>query len=394
MKRRSDRVLSPVVADDAASATRGIAEGQAWTDLAPPIVAAVTLAEEGGGVAAVSRMTWQVCSDTWPDSRLVTLLPAAGGGLPARPALTTQLRFGTDVLRRQLRGARGWLFFNHLALARAQSFIPRPLRRPYVVFLHGIEAWQPLAPATRHVLADAALLIANSRHTATRTARANPGLGPIEVCPLATDIDLAAQARRETARASDPTVLIVGRVVSSERYKGHDQLIEAWPAVRARLPRARLVIAGGGDDLARLEEKARALGVRDAIDITGFVSAAERAALYERAHVFALPSAGEGFGIVYLEAMAHGLPCIGSTEDAAREVIADHETGYLVDRSDSAALAARLLDLLTDEPRRQAMGAAGRARVAAEFTPVQFSTRLLSLLRAAGERLGRQGDAA
>jgi phosphatidylinositol alpha-1,6-mannosyltransferase len=339
-------------------------------------------------------MTWRACREAFPGSTLVTLFPAEGRSAPDRPALTSQLRFGTDVLRRQLSGTGGWLFFNHLALARAQAFVPRPLRRPYVVFLHGIEAWRPLSAGSRQILADASLLIANSQHTAIRTAEANPGLGPIEICPLATDLEVVPASAAADAPPAVPTVLIVGRVVSSERYKGHDQLLEAWPAVLARLPSARLVIAGGGDDLERLDTKARDLGVRAAVDIKGFVSEAERSVLYRQACVFALPSAGEGFGLVYLEAMAHGLPCIGSTEDAAREVIVDDDTGYLVDRHDIPGLSARLLDLLVDESRRRAMGARGRARVDGAFRYPQFSRRLISLLHAVDARLGREGDAA
>lgn len=381
-------------ADFTGAAGHGPVRAGRLAGLGDPVVAAVTLADEGGGIAAVSRMTWRVCSETWPGATLVTLFPPAGGPMSGRPALASQLRFGTDVLRRQLPGSQGWLFFNHLALARAQAFVPRALRRPYVIFLHGIEAWQPLSAATRQVLAESALLIANSRHTADRALEANPGLGRVEICPLATDIVFRPSARRALAGSAAPTVLIVGRVMASERYKGHDQLLEAWPRVLARLPQARLVMAGGGDDLPRLERKARDLGIRDSIEICGFVSDVERAGLYERAHVFALPSAGEGFGLVYLEAMAHGLPCIGSTEDAAREVIADGETGFLVDRSDIPALGARLIELLSNEPRRRAMGARGRVRVESLFSYAQFSRRLLWLFEDVAGRLRSHGDAA
>ncbi len=348
----------------------------------PPVVAAVTLAPEGGGIASVSRMTWRVLSEKWPHSKLLTLFSAQTGQGVARPGLASQLRFGAQVLRGQLAGGSGWIFFNHLALARAQSFVPKPLRRPHVVFLHGIEAWRPLPPATRQVLDDAVLLIANSRHTADRAAQANPGLGPVEICPLAVEsaIEQMHERRGVAVRSSVPTVLMLGRMAAAERYKGHDQMLEAWPAVGSRLPDARLVIAGGGDDRPRLEAKARDLGVSDHVEFRGFVPDSDRAGLYGAAHLFAKPSQGEGFGLVYLEAMAHGLPCIGSTHDAAREVIADGITGYLIEQGDIAGLSARVVELLTDEPRRRAMGEQGRARVTSHFTYSHFASRLLTLL--------------
>jgi phosphatidylinositol alpha-1,6-mannosyltransferase len=355
--------------------------------LPAPVVAAVSLSEDGGGIAAVSRMTWRVLSDVWPDAQLVTLFSASAGHGPTRPGLGTQLWFGADVMRRQIPGAAGWLFFNHLALARTQAFVPRPIRRPHVIFLHGIEAWHPLSASTRQVLGDAALLVANSRHTAKRAEAANPGLGVIEICPLAIEHMPQPDDGGVTVQDGPPMVLMVGRLLAAERYKGHDQMLEAWPSVLARVPAARLVIAGGGDDLARLRQKAADLGVGASVDFAGFVPDVERTRLYRRARVFAMPSQGEGFGLVYLEAMAHRLPCIGSYQDAAREVIADGVTGYLVDQPDVAALAARLAELLTDEPRRRTMGEQGRTRVASMFTYRQFADRLLSLLNGSADRL-------
>lgn len=348
----------------------------------PPAVAAVTLAPEGGGIAAVSRMTWRVLSDRWPDSTLITLVDAAAGPGVPRPGLASRLRFGAGVLRSQLPGGSGWVFFNHLALARAQQFVPKSIRRPTVVFLHGIEAWRPLPAGTRQMLDDAVLRIANSRHTAELASQANPGLGPVEICPLALerDVDEMDQKDEVPGRAGAPTVLMLGRMLAAERYKGHDQMLEAWPAVGVKLPTARLVIAGDGDDRPRLEAKARALGVGDRVEFTGFVPDSARDALYRRAQLFAMPSQGEGFGLVYLEAMAHGLPCLGSTQDAAREVIADGVTGYLMNQTDIGGLSSRVVELLTDEPRRRVMGEAGRTRVASRFTYRHFASRLLTLI--------------
>jgi phosphatidylinositol alpha-1,6-mannosyltransferase len=102
--------------------------------------------------------------------------------------------------------------------------------------------------------------------------------------------------------------------------------------------------------------------------------------------VFALPSRGEGFGLVYLEAMAHGLPCVGSIHDAAAEIVVDGETGLLVDSSDPRALRSGLARLLADADLRHRFGAAGRRRLRAEFSYSGFRTRVRDLIECELER--------
>jgi phosphatidylinositol alpha-1,6-mannosyltransferase len=169
-------------------------------------------------------------------------------------------------------------------------------------------------------------------------------------------------------------------MLASERYKGHDELIDAWPRVVAAVPKARLVIAGDGDDVPRLQEKARRIGKPDSILFTGFASGSLLSGLYDRAAVFALPSRAEGFGLVYLEAMAHRLPCIGSIHDAAGDVIVDGCTGRLVDQLKSHALADAIVDLLDDDQTRCRMGEAGHRRLHEEFTFAKFAERVDALL--------------
>ncbi len=353
--------------------------------MSSPTLAAVTLDESGGGVAAVSRLIWRVMGETWTDRcRLITL---GVGPVPDRPTTADRVKFGLRVGAEQLTRADGWMFFSHLALARTQAYLPAFARRPYVVFLHGIEAWRTLSSSDRDILRRAALRVANSRFTAAEVSAANPGVGPIEVCQLATwpESTPGAQAL-ESSRVpaiGSQAVLLVGRMSSAERYKGHDALLDAWSGVLAAVPGARLVFAGDGDDRVRLAAKAMALGIGERVVFTGFLSMSGLADLYARSQVFAMPSRGEGFGLVYLEAMSHGLPCIGSIHDAAREIINDGETGYLIDQADPVALTARLTALLTDAPTRARLGAAGRHRVEEQFNYPRFAQRLVELVRGA-----------
>ena len=157
-------------------------------------------------------------------------------------------------------------------------------------------------------------------------------------------------------------------MASGERYKGHDQILEALP----RVPGARLVVAGDGDDRPRLEARAADLGCEERVTFTGFVSEATLAELYRRAAVFVMPSLGEGFGLVYLEAMRAGKPCVAARGSAADEVVADGETGFLVDRDDPEELASVLDRLLASPDLARRMGEAGRRRWREQFSLEQL----------------------
>lgn len=305
-------------------------------------------------------------------------------------AMANKARFAARVAAAQVRAPLDLVLYNHVGLARAQRWVPAPVRRPYAVFVHGMEIWDPsYAPARLPVLTSASLLIANSRFTASRVREVHPGVGAVASCPLALleetvlrrdgDVDAAllAHVRPESA-------LILGRMSSGERYKGHDQLLECWGEVRSRIPGAQLVVAGAGDDLDRLRRKANSLPACDDVLFCGRISEATKRELLRRVALFVMPSRGEGFGLVYLEAMRSGLPCLGSVHDAAVDVIVHGETGMLVDLDTPGALASALAALLGDEARRRAYGVAGRRRFEEQFTFPHFRDRLGATLREAG----------
>jgi len=191
-------------------------------------------------------------------------------------------------------------------------------------------------------------------------------------------VDVDASVLRQIGEDS---VLIVGRIVSAERHKGHLQLIHSWPEVVKRVPNAQLVIVGQGDDLTLLKTKVRDTGSEGRVLFTGWVSEQTLAAIYERVAVYAMPSNGEGFGLVFLEAMKHRLPCIASSSDASREIIVDGSTGFLVNQADEQMLVQRIVSLLTDSNLRRRMGEAGFKRLNECFSFEQFEERLIRALR-------------
>jgi glycosyltransferase involved in cell wall biosynthesis len=141
-------------------------------------------------------------------------------------------------------------------------------------------------------------------------------------------------------------LLTLGRLAATERYKGVDEVLELLPVLAERYPEIAYLIVGDGDDRERLEEKAKVLGVSERVVFAGFIPEAEKADHYRLADAYVMPSQGEGFGFVCLEAMACGIPVLGSKLDGSREALRDGELGVLVDPRNREELRLGLLEVL------------------------------------------------
>lgn len=260
--------------------------------------------------------------------------------------------------------------------------------RPFgatTLWLVGIEVRRPLNWVERLTVRRADPLLSISRFSSDEMLRHNPSLpgasAVVHLCAEPDDPWVDARAGGPSgyaAAARKPSVMIVARQAATERYKGHDQLIAGWPRVIERVPNAELWIVGTGDDQARLQALAASVGVAPSVRFFGKVSHEKLLELYGSARVFAMPSSGEGFGLVFVEAMRYGMPCICS-RDSAAEIVIDQETGLVVDQTPEA-VAEACADLLNDCDRSDRMGAAGRRRYEHEFTFAAMTRRLLRTL--------------
>ncbi|HTM04917.1 MAG TPA: glycosyltransferase family 4 protein [Vicinamibacterales bacterium] len=244
--------------------------------------------------------------------------------------------------------------------------------------LMGIEAWKPLRPLEARALRHAWRVLAISRHTIERFKAANPSLADLAIAVCHPAVPTRTPERQD--RIGGRYALIVGRMSREERYKGHDLLIDVWPLVQERVPDATLVIVGGGDDRERLQQRVADAGLDCAIRFTGAIDDATLAAHYRDAVLFVMPSRDEGFGLVFLEAMRAGTPCIAAT-GAAEEIVRDDVDGMVVEYGDAGALVRAIVRLFTDQTGRDAMGRAGQARVADAFTAPHFAERLHRVLQ-------------
>lgn len=144
-------------------------------------------------------------------------------------------------------------------------------------------------------------------------------------------------------------VMTVGRLADGERNKGFDEILENLPALVEKIPDLVYLVVGDGDDKGRLQEKATALGIKQRVVFTGFISEEEKPDIYRLADVYAMPSRGEGFGIVYLEAMACGIPTVGSKLDGGREALRNGQLGIIVDPQKPQEIQAGILQALAQE---------------------------------------------
>lgn len=226
----------------------------------------------------------------------------------------------------------------------------------------------------------------------TRLDKALHGLTSLERLAPGVDVDTfhpgvdGSAVRARHGLTGRPVIVCVSRLVPR---KGQDMLIRALPTIRRRVPDAALLLVSGGPYRKTLARLAREHDVEKDVIFTGSVPWPELPAHYAAGDVYAMPcrtrAAGldvEGLGIVYLEASATGLPVVGGDSGGAPDAVREGETGYVVGGRDVEALAARLTDLLTDETKAKAMGAAGRAWVEQEWRWETQAARLARLLNA------------
>jgi phosphatidylinositol alpha-1,6-mannosyltransferase len=225
-------------------------------------------------------------------------------------------------------------------------------------------------------------VIVSSRYSAT-VAEAVYGVPPARIAVVPEPIDLAEWRRRfaaaETgAEVERPTILTVARLYPRKHV---DDLLEAAALLRQRIAGVQFRIVGDGPEASRLRALHDRLALGDSAVFLGPVDRDTLALEYSRARCFCLPTVQEGFGLVFAEAMAAGLPIVACRAAAVPEVVQDGETGILVPPRTPAAIAAALERMLDDDGMRKEMGMAGRRRVEA-FDLVPVARRFLEALPA------------
>ncbi len=293
--------------------------------------------------------------------------------------------FAAALRRRLTKRPADLIIAGHLNLLPA-ALAARPRRRPLWLIAHGIDAWEPSRPAVDPLLVKGVdRVIAVSAFTRERMS-SWAGLPAdrfriLPNCVDATDFTPGPPDPALLARygLEDRTVLMtLARLVERERYKGVDEVLEAMPRLVRERPDLAYLIVGNGPDRPRLEAQARALGLADRVVFAGRIPECEKIRHYRLADAFVMPGRGEGFGIVYLEALACGIPVVGSRIDGSRDALMDGRLGILVDPRDPEQVLEGLRRAL-DRPK-------GVPPELAEYGCDRFEERVFRLLDEVADR--------
>ncbi|MBX3730413.1 MAG: glycosyltransferase family 4 protein [Candidatus Sumerlaeia bacterium] len=285
-------------------------------------------------------------------------LPSDAGGhgttFGAWPPGLRTLAFCLGTILSVLRKRPALIITTHANFTPLARVIGMLFGTRYWVLAHGIEVWGPPTRRLRFGLRGADRILCVSRFTRDRVHHLyRLPKARFRVLPNTFDTrrfrPMPANARLRARLGISPDariLLTVARIAASEHFKGYDRVLHALPRVLEQVPNAVYVLAGGGDDRARVQREADSLGVGHAVRLPGYIPELELADLYNLCDVYVMPSRKEGFGIVFLEALGCGKPVIAGNADGSVEPLADGQLGILVDPDDVNAIADALVNVL------------------------------------------------
>jgi phosphatidylinositol alpha-1,6-mannosyltransferase len=311
-----------------------------------------------------------------PDSRYIN-----GGFSSYVPADKNKARVVTSYIRQTIKHRPDLVIFGHVSLAPLM-LIPTTSDSKTCVITYGIEVWQSVGRVAEQALRRADSVMAISEYTRGELLKRNH-LSPdkIKLFPCSLDPHWVPEDARCESLPGVPVILTVCRLKKDDAYKGVDSVIKSLPAVVRECGPVAYRIVGGGDDMPRLKALADELRVSRYITFVGELSDSELREEYRNCSLFVMPSEKEGFGIVFLEAMAYGKPVIGGAHGGTPSVVKHDETGLLVNNLDIPGLAQSIVRVLREDGLRERLGRAGHQRLLDDFTFRTFEANFDSYLR-------------
>ncbi|MEH2030684.1 MAG: glycosyltransferase [Nostoc sp.] len=269
-----------------------------------------------------------------------------------------RLQMTAALLKCLLQSRPQQVFCGHINLAVLVQTLCQPLGIPYTVLTYGKEVWEPLKNQERRALTSAVGIWTISRYSRDRACVAN-SLNPktVQMMPCAIDGDKFTPGSKQPeliqkyGLTGAKVLMTVARLWSGDIYKGVDVTIRALPQIAQIFPEVKYLVIGRGDDQPRLAQLAKDLGVSDHVVLAGFVATEELMEHYRLADAYIMPSQ-EGFGIVYLEAMACGVPVLSGDDDGSADPLQDGKLGWRVPHRSPDAVAAACIEMLQGDDQR------------------------------------------
>jgi glycosyltransferase involved in cell wall biosynthesis len=269
--------------------------------------------------------------------------------LPLRTAIFASQLIGIGLGQRP-----NLVISTHVNFTPAAYWLKRLAGIPYWAIAYGTDAWNIEQTDIKTALYHADKIISISSYTRDRLLK-EENLDPTKISLLACTFDASRfkiapkpqyLLNRYQLTAEQPVILTVGRLDNTQQYKGYDQILLALPEIRRQIPNVHYILVGKGDDRPRIEQLITQLNLQDCVTLAGFVPDDEICDYYNLCDVFAMPSKGEGFGIVYLEALACGKPTLGGNQDGTIDALCHGELGVLVNPDDLEEIAEALIKIL------------------------------------------------
>jgi glycosyltransferase involved in cell wall biosynthesis len=357
-----------------------------------------------GGIQTFSRFLVRGLRDVFPTAKISvfskndTSYPDPGSDPSDRftplgwwtPKLRT-FAFVDELFWAAMRDRPDFIIMTHVNFAPVAHWLRLLFRIPYVAVGHGVEVWEIRNFQVCRALRAANHLLAVSHFTQQRMASAlDVEETRIALLPNTFDPQQFYPERkphfllkRYGLKANQPVILTIARLASAERYKGYDQILRALPFVRMQYPDVLYVLGGRGPDRPRVERLIRELDIAANVTLAGFLPDYELRNHYNLCDVFAMPSKGEGFGIVFLEALGCGKPVVAGNKDGSVDAVLNGELGALVDPDDVNAIAKSLQNAIHHQDRSEnnEIGQLLRDRVIDVYGYDRFRSTLKAVLQ-------------
>ncbi|WP_397328930.1 glycosyltransferase [Nostoc sp. FACHB-190] len=319
-----------------------------------------------GGIQRYSSLCLTAFQGLYPDGaydiviKHDTDVPAKSANLCFHTAGHWPLALRTPALAAQMVGLGlvqrpNLIFSTHPNFSVTAYWLKKLIGTPYWVAAHGIDAWDIQNPSVKKALENADLILAVSSYTRDRLLQ-EQNLKPNQVVVLpntfnADNFQIAPKPdhllKQYGLNSQQPVILTVTRLAQSpQRCKGYDKILQALPQIRRVIPNVHYVLVGEGNDRPRIEQLISQLQLQDCVTLAGYIPDEQLRDYYNLCDVFAMPSKGEGFGIVHLEALACGKATLGGNKDGAVDALCQGELGALVDPDDIEAIAYNIIQIL------------------------------------------------